>query len=182
MLQIPRRVWVGGLGLSGACVVLSVVLWNPVPLVGVFFGLFIASFPLLARLDAVKLDGTRMSVRKAIRWVGPVDLTRLVGFAYRPQSHRRPAVWLLIQREAGPRLRWYWRAGLEHHLRDMLADQRDLRLVEVAAGGSLSEFPGLAEHLAHYVLPSGALVEERAEQALRRYARIESAKRSRSSR
>jgi hypothetical protein len=123
---------------------------------------------LLARLDAIRLDGPSLSVRRGIRWVGPVDLRTLVALAYRPGSVRSPPVWLLIQRDAGSRLRWYWRMNLEADLRSRLDGQRDLRVVEVAAGAGLSKLPGLADELAGYVLASDALVEQRARATLDR--------------
>lgn len=168
---MSRRIWIGGLVFAAACVLLSVAVWKAEPLVGVPIGLLLASFPLLVHLDAVELDGDLLSVRRGIRWVGPVDLRNVVGLGYRPMAYRRPAVWLLIQREAGPRLRWHRLIGIEREVRQHLAEQCGLQVIEVAAGSSISEVPGLAEHLAERVLGSGAVVEERARAALARSIR-----------
>jgi hypothetical protein len=168
VLQVRRAVWITGLALAAACALLALVLWHPGPLWGVPPGLLLASFPLLAHLDAIRLDGPRLSVRRGFRWVGPVDLDHLVALGYRPPTHRRPPVWLLIQRQAGARRRWYWRWNVEPDLRARLDRLDGLRVVEVAAGGRLSEAPGLADHLADHVLTSDALVEARARAALAR--------------
>lgn len=163
---VPRTMWIGGLVIAAASVAASVVIRNPALLWGVPIGLLLAAFPLLARLDAVELDGERLRVRRGIRWVGPVDLRNLVAFGYRPPTPRSPPVWLLIQREAGTRLRWYWRLNVERDVRTRLSAHRDLRVVEVAAGRPRSEPSALADHLARYVLASDALVEERARIAI----------------
>ena len=80
---MPRALWIGGLVLIAASMVISLVLWPPAGLFGLV-GLLFAASPLIARLDAVKLDGPYLRVRKAIRWVGPVDLRTLVALSYHP--------------------------------------------------------------------------------------------------
>jgi hypothetical protein len=163
---------VGGAVFAAAGVLLSLALWRPEPLLIVPIGLLFVAAPLLAHLDAVELDGRWLRVRRGIRWVGPVDLDELVAFGFRPPTPRRPPVWLLIQRDAGSRFRWYWRWNVEPAVRDRLAGDRSLRVLEVAAGGACSTVPGLADHLARHVLRSDALVEARARAA---FARLGSA-------
>lgn len=167
-LRVPRAVWITGLVIAGVCFLLGIALMEPWFAAGVLVGLLIASFPLLTRLDAVKLEGPLLSVRRGFRWSGPVNLRSLVALAHQPAAYRRPAVWLLIQREAGPKLRLTRRASLEADLREALTDQDDLQVLQVAAGSPSTEVPGLAEHLHRHVLASGALVEPRAREALDR--------------
>ena len=162
VLQVPRSVQVAGAAFVVGAVLVSLVTWHAVPLLLVPIGLLFVAAPWVARLDAIELDGRWLRVRRGFRWVGPVDLGNLVALGLRPASPRRPTVWLLIQRDAGTRFRWYWRANVERGVRDRLAGDRSLRVVEVAAGGALSTVPGLADHLARYVLGSDALIEERA--------------------
>lgn len=160
-LRIPRPVWVTGLVIAGVSVVACLVIWHPGPLFGVAAGLMLASAPLVTRLDAVEIDGPRLRVRKLFRWVGPVDLRELDTLYYLPRTHRRPAAWLLIQSEVGPRLRWYWRINIEPGVRAQLAGRRELRVVEVAAGSRRTQIPGLADLLDDHVLSSDASVDQR---------------------
>lgn len=162
VLEVSRKVWMGGLAFAAACAVLGLVLWRPEPLFLVPFGLMVASFPLLAHLDAIKLDGDRLSVRRGFRWVGPVDLTDLVVLGYRPMAYRRPATWMLIQRDAGPKLRWPRTLDLDSETRQRLVGQDGLRLLEVAAGSAFSEVPGLSAHIARCAVGSGAVIDSRA--------------------
>ncbi len=176
VLRSPRWIWQAGLAVSAVSLAVAIALDHPAPLVGMFGGLLVASFPLIARLDAVKLDGPQLSVRKAVRWVGPIDLRRLVALLYVPQAYRRPAQWLLIQREAGPRFRARHWIGVDTELRERLADQRDLRIVTVAAGSKLAVFPGLAAHLAEHATGPATLVADQAARALLHHARAEFAR------
>lgn len=69
-----------------------------------------------------------------------------------------------------PRFRWYWHLHVKRETRDLMAGQRDLWLVEVAAGGPISKLPGLADAIARYVLPTDAIVEPRARAVPQRVA------------
>jgi len=106
---VPRALWVSGFVLAAGGGALCLVLGRLEPLVLVAIGLTLAAFPLFARADAVEIDGPHVRVRRLIWWRGPVDLRQLVALVYRPMTPRSPAAWMLIQRQAGPPLRWYWR-------------------------------------------------------------------------
>lgn len=167
--RVPRSWWVAGLMFACVCVASGFLLGERLLLIASMAGFLLASFPLIARLDAVKADGPLLSVRRGVRWTGPVDLRNLVALDYVPMAPRRPAVWLLIQWDTGPQLRLPTKLGMEADLRRALADHDDLRVVQVAAGQPFSQIPGLAELLRHYASSSNVLVGERARAALERY-------------
>lgn len=168
--QIPRPLWVGGLVVAAAAALVALALGSAWPLIVVPFGLLVATFPLIVRVDAVELDGPHLRVRRFVRWVGPVDLRQLVALVYRPRTQRAGAAWLLVQRQTGRRLRAHWRFVIGRETYERLRRQHDLRVVEVGAGSRLAPIPGLADRLAQYVLPTGAIVDERARAALARHA------------
>lgn len=52
----------------------------------------------------VAIDGTDLYVTNGLRWRGPVDLRRLTGLGFSPQTRRTPAYLRLVQPDAGTRL------------------------------------------------------------------------------
>ena len=154
--------------MAAVCAMLSLVLSSPLLLFGTAMGLLLAAFPLLTRLDELKLSGPMLTVRKGLHWVGPIDLRELVAIGYRRRTHRAPAAWLLVQRDAGPRFRWHRTWNFTRETRAALAGADDLRVVEVAAGSRIAEMPLVAERLAEYASRSDTVIDPPARKALPR--------------
>lgn len=114
----------------------------------------------------IAIDGPRLSVRHVVRWQGPIDLRELVAVGFIDVVSRRMASrWRLVQTTAGDNFGRLARDGFDAPLADELQQTPELRVVTIYSGrGFLS--PGLARHLARYVIDSPARLSPTARAAL----------------
>ena len=104
--------------------------------------------------NRVAVDGPLISVSEFLGRQGLVDLRRLVALGH-TENWPNPSIWTLIQRQAGASPRRFTNTGFGFELAEQLRQEQNLRKVTIQCGmGWL--WPGLARHLAAYVLDSQA--------------------------